>query len=71
MDQNANFRAFLKGKEVPPYRTGNVYNKYDGKKIDLLEMQFLEIKSRKDCEELIKFLEVHKFCFDNPSTPIE
>ena len=37
---------------------------FDGYKLDVLELQ-LKIESRKDIDEAIRMLEIHKHCFAN------
>lgn len=65
LDQEANLRGFLNGKEVLPFRTGNGYNKFDGKKLDELTIEFYSLKSKEDCKALIDFLTIHQHCFSN------
>jgi hypothetical protein len=63
MTPETNIRGFLEGKGVVPFRSGNVYNMFDGKRLDRLEIDNIIISSQDDCDELIKFLQLHKFCF--------
>ena len=63
MDKWARLRGFLDGKEVHPLRLENVYNKFDGYRLDELQIESYTLKSKADCEALINFLEIHKHCF--------
>lgn len=57
--------GYLDGKEVEPMFKTFDHTKYDGYKLDTLEIKDT-LTSRKDVEYLIKVLEMHKWCFDKP-----
>jgi len=55
--------AKFEGKEIKYQRIHPLYNRYDGYTVDEL-LLYSTLTSQQDCEDLILFLEVHKFCFN-------
>ena len=55
--------AKFEGKEIKFHKKGILYKRYDGYTVDEL-LLYSTLTSQQDCEDLILFLEVHKFCFN-------
>lgn len=55
--------AKFEGKEIKFHKKDILYKRYDGYMVDEL-LLYSTITSQQDCDDLILFLEVHKFCFN-------
>lgn len=53
--------GYLNGKKVPS-ASRTVYNQFDGCRLDEL-MAAAELRNRKDCDDLIETIQIHKHCF--------
>ena len=55
-------RGFFKGEAV---ERRNLPAQYDGRELDELSLS-TTMTSREDVENVISYLELHRFCFDTP-----
>jgi len=63
---SSSVKGFLELKEVKPCpRDQHTKRAFDGRKLDELHIKNMVMTSRKEVKELIEFLEVTKFCFDD------
>lgn len=64
LTQHIQIAAICNGQQIPAEQIINSLPAFEGKSLDELSLNNVLITSRKECEQMIAYLNVHKFCFN-------